>query len=320
MVVIEVISEGNIPRFERVSSSVIRIGRALDNDIIIDDLYIDPHHLELNVSESGAWQVVDLDTQNGIQIDRRTLTQANIASGDEFTIGKSRLRIFDEFHQMPTALSLRNLEHLLLNFASKPLLVGLISLVALTPCLTLYFNSIGNEISAERYLMAAFSSVVGIVFVGAFWSFLAKLLKGQFRIIITLIIAMTIISISTFLKPVISTVYYNFPGVSGVNALQTLLSAMLLGLYLYLMMTITTRLKQRIVLGISSLVALGMIAIYIVGQYSDRDQFQFYPVYDGAVYSPQFLLRSGHSTEDYLEKLTGVFAEADELAAVDEED
>ena len=107
MVVIEIIgSEGKTPRFERPRQSVIHIGRALDNDVIIDDPYIDAHHIVLDTSEEH-WHVTDLDSANGTFKARNSIKTASVESGDELLIGKTHIRIFSVDHQVPAARSLR---------------------------------------------------------------------------------------------------------------------------------------------------------------------------------------------------------------------
>ena len=158
MVVIEIIgAEGKVPRFERPTQAVIRIGRALDNDVIIDDPYIDPHHIVLDVSDPDAWQVTDLESRNGTFKGHGAVTEQAIASGDELLIGKTRVRFFKVDHRVPAARSLNDLEHRLLAFNAIPALIGLMISLAVLPCIALYLNSAGTDIKLDRYVMASTS-------------------------------------------------------------------------------------------------------------------------------------------------------------------
>ncbi len=47
----------------------LRIGRALDNDVVLDDPHCAAHHAVLRVDEQGQAQLHDLDTVNRIYID-----------------------------------------------------------------------------------------------------------------------------------------------------------------------------------------------------------------------------------------------------------
>ena len=54
------------------------IGRALDNDIILSDLSVSPHHLTIEKEESGLFVVTNLSDENGTQIHKKKL---NVGEG-----------------------------------------------------------------------------------------------------------------------------------------------------------------------------------------------------------------------------------------------
>ena len=55
---------GQVDQRIAVAPGRITVGRALDNDVILDDPYVCPHHLALEV-ESGHVTLEDLDSVNG---------------------------------------------------------------------------------------------------------------------------------------------------------------------------------------------------------------------------------------------------------------
>jgi hypothetical protein len=64
------------------------IGRAYDNDVIIDDPFVAPHHLRVERLDDGRLHVVDLDSRNGLH-----LTQPQRRVREAFVSGDMRLRI-----------------------------------------------------------------------------------------------------------------------------------------------------------------------------------------------------------------------------------
>ncbi len=52
------------------SAASIRIGRALDNDLVLDDPYCAAHHARLEIGIDGTARLVDLGTGNGIVTSR----------------------------------------------------------------------------------------------------------------------------------------------------------------------------------------------------------------------------------------------------------
>ncbi len=68
-------------------SSVIRIGRDEDNDIVLADLWVSGKHAEIRRKGSG-FVLVDLNSTNGLHYNGRRVPRAALSPGDVFTIGR----------------------------------------------------------------------------------------------------------------------------------------------------------------------------------------------------------------------------------------
>lgn len=75
----------------------LTLGRALDNDVVIDDPYVAPHHATLVPGDGGTLQLQVGNTANGVRLGTRQLaagtTEALPAGGAAFTIGQTALRL-----------------------------------------------------------------------------------------------------------------------------------------------------------------------------------------------------------------------------------
>ena len=72
----------------------ITIGRALDNDLVLDDPHCAAHHARLEVTEDGAARLFDLGTRNGIVSARNNRAAVfNINSDEPFRLGHTLIRI-----------------------------------------------------------------------------------------------------------------------------------------------------------------------------------------------------------------------------------
>ncbi|MFD9517633.1 FHA domain-containing protein [Streptomyces sp. NPDC059979] len=74
-----------------LARTAVRIGRATDNDLVIDDLIVSRKHAELHALADGGYEIVDLGSHNGtylngVRLDRRA---AALAEGDIVGIGHS---------------------------------------------------------------------------------------------------------------------------------------------------------------------------------------------------------------------------------------
>lgn len=72
----------------RIEKPVIKIGRQLDNDIIVEDKRVSRYHAQIKFESNGQFTIYDLGSTNGITVNGTPhLRQHTMRSGDRFTIG-----------------------------------------------------------------------------------------------------------------------------------------------------------------------------------------------------------------------------------------
>ncbi|MGW6916781.1 FHA domain-containing protein [Kitasatospora sp. NPDC054939] len=67
----------------------VRIGRALDNDIVVSDLQVSRHHAELHQLPDGRYEIVDLGSHNGIFLNGQRVQRQLMGPQDRLTVGHS---------------------------------------------------------------------------------------------------------------------------------------------------------------------------------------------------------------------------------------
>ncbi|KAA0929693.1 ABC transporter ATP-binding protein/permease, partial [Streptomyces apricus] len=67
----------------------VRIGRAADNDLVVDDLSVSRLHAELRALPDGTYEIADLGSHNGTFLNGRPVTRARIDDGDVVGVGHS---------------------------------------------------------------------------------------------------------------------------------------------------------------------------------------------------------------------------------------
>ena len=104
---------GHVEQRVAINASDVRIGRAYDNELILDDIHVSPHHA-LVTDADGHCVLRDLSSVNGIRVDTasRRVSELVLDGEKAFTLGLSQLRYrpLDTF--VPEALPLRERRHL----------------------------------------------------------------------------------------------------------------------------------------------------------------------------------------------------------------
>jgi hypothetical protein len=91
-------ANGSVRERVTLSGKALRIGRALDNDLVLDDPHCAAHHAVLRVDEQGQAQLHDLGTVNGICVDagwrkpKRHSTYA-VIDDSKIQLGASSIRV-----------------------------------------------------------------------------------------------------------------------------------------------------------------------------------------------------------------------------------
>jgi hypothetical protein len=77
-------------RHFRLKLPLIRIGRRLDNDLVLDDPHVSREHMLLK-AERGRYQLVDLDSTSGTRVNGRNVTEHLLRPGDVINVAAVEL-------------------------------------------------------------------------------------------------------------------------------------------------------------------------------------------------------------------------------------
>ena len=111
LAILEVLDrDGVVRQAVRVPAWPVRVGRALDNDLVLDDPHVAPHHFEVD-ERDGRVEVRVGDTENGVSSQRRRHARGDaIPVGDvplRLDIGDTHLRLRLATHAVAPELPLR---------------------------------------------------------------------------------------------------------------------------------------------------------------------------------------------------------------------
>jgi len=167
--IVEVLDRvGTVLSRVRIGDRPLTVGRAFDNDVILDDMYVDARHARIHVAEDGSVEIEDLGSINGlVQLQgKERMPRLAVQPGTQVQLGRTILRFRDPDEPVPPALTERAAAGLPVHgLLDKPwwraaMCIGAVALVILLSWLMLY----------ERQSAAiAIGIGIGYLLFGALW-------------------------------------------------------------------------------------------------------------------------------------------------------
>jgi hypothetical protein len=169
---------------QRVHGASLTIGRAWDNDIVVDDPHVAAHHLRLTRGDDGTWVAEDLGSVNGLHIGdtRQRHERIVLATGMSLRIGQTLLRVHDAHEPVAPEVVLTHRR------SHWPIALALLALVFLLELLQLWLGETG-EPKLIRYLTQLLILAAAVILWTSGWAVDTRLFAGHARFGTHLLIA-----------------------------------------------------------------------------------------------------------------------------------
>jgi hypothetical protein len=184
---IEVLArDGEVLARERIDAPEARIGRAFDNDVVVNDPHVAPHHLRVYRGEDGELVAEDLGTLNGLYAEHgaRRVERLSLARESSIRIGRTTLRVHDA--AQPVAAEKLLTPPRAHAAWSASLAAGLFILILFVNWLELT-----AEPSANLVLLPLLGLATALAVWTGLWSVVARIFSGQAQFALHLRIAVT---------------------------------------------------------------------------------------------------------------------------------
>ena len=167
---------GDVVSRQRFTATPITIGRAYDNDVVVDDPHVAAHHLRIVRSDEGVLKAEDLGSRNGLYLGRGRDKRSEIAlDGDhELSIGTTMLRV------RTASFAVADEQPVIRGVRFWPAAIACIAGVFLLAVLDLWLSET-TEPKLIRYFTPLLI-IAGIVVVWtAGWSVITRVFRGHAR-------------------------------------------------------------------------------------------------------------------------------------------
>lgn len=159
----------------RVTSGSLTLGRAWDNDIVLDDPHVAAHHVRLDLGDDGSWTAHDLGSINGLYVEGERGRRDHVALAPHVTlqVGQCLLRLHRGDEEVAPELPLQRR-------SPWPVALLLVALVLLAALLELWRGETG-EPKLIRYVSGALALATVLALWTATWALLSRLFSGHAR-------------------------------------------------------------------------------------------------------------------------------------------
>jgi hypothetical protein len=184
---IEVLTHhGDVATRIPVEHEVARVGRAFDNDVVVDDPHVAPHHVRIYRGDDDELVVEDLASLNGLfpEHGAHRVPRLSLARHSGFRIGRTTLRVRDAAHPVAP-------ERLLTPPRAHARWAGLLATVLILMLLVLQWLGFTTQPNANAVFLPLLGFVTVLALWTSLWAVLSRIFFGQAQFALMLRIAVT---------------------------------------------------------------------------------------------------------------------------------
>lgn len=296
----------------KVNQFPATIGRALDNDIILSDLSVSPHHLKIDKTENGDIEVTNISNENGTTLNKEDMAEGQgnlISCPSTLWLGHSKIRLLSpDMPVEPTKLWACSgifclLTKKLWAFTLTFILLGLFTLDHYlgTPVDKPISYFINESFTSVLYLIGFFLIIAGI----------SRLATHRWDLVPALSIATLFFLVPKLFSYSSELINYYFSSTTFSTISMYLLDFFLLPVLLVLFMTRIAHSPLWPSIGVSLLVSSPFIALKAKELADDftRPDFSQLPSYNKTLSSFDIRKEKSISTIDFLDQADTYLAE-----------
>jgi hypothetical protein len=289
--IIEVLHPDGARSRHALNGNVLTLGRALGNDVVLDDPYVDASHARLSLDDNGSVLVEDLGSVNGlVSGEERIFGRTVVRPGGILRVGRTTLRFRDPNELVPPALLDRPAAA---NapvvpsaktrwFTSTPAGLGIAVLALVAFGVSAWLRSSGRS-SASSIVSASLGFAAIVTIWAGLWSLASRIIVHQFRFLGHLSVASAVALGGLAWGVTDDWLEFFFPNSSFIGVFGTLALLVLVGVLVAGHLALTSVMPRRRQWKVAGIVAATVIAIGMLSALSKDDSFSDVPKYPASL-------------------------------------
>ena len=296
---------GRVAELTRSREGSLTIGRSFKNDLVLTDMHVAPRQIEI-LQNGGQWELSVLDHTNPVHHNGKKIGAESpvIQSGDQLTVGRTKLLLFSEGHVVEHTRKLV-LSSWLSRESINPILpIVILLLVCLFDFTLAYFEG-STTLTWEELASGELLSVVLIVVWAGVWAISGRIVRHQYHFRLQVIATSAVFLFASLVGVLAEYLAYPFHRPSADELIGWAVFFVTLSLLLHLNLVVATNI-QRTVLTSSVLAGLVTVVAYGFYLFKEPEELQYKPIYSADLKPPILGFYRGGSLEDYFSKLSTV--------------
>jgi len=282
----------------------VRIGRAYDNDLILEDPYVAPHHAVVQRAPTGELEIVDAGSRNGLfrARSRERVERERIDPGARYRVGRTEIRVRSSAHAVADELVDRPTPR------REPIAAFSAVLAVLAAVLLYVWGGTIEPLEPAKLAQAPMTVVLALLLWSAAWALAGRVFLGASRFA-----AHVTVAALAFLGAIASENWDYVAFALSAPAAKQLAIAVLVaclawGLWRHL--SLVMRNPGRGTAAVALAVAAGCVGLQTLSEYVARADNLTHMTYLKAVKAPPVRLAKGGGITEFF---AGTAALADEL-------
>ena len=317
--IVEVVDSrgGTVKARLRLDGTPLSVGRGFDNDLILDDLYVDARHARISVGPDGEVEIEDLGSINGLVVvnEPGRVPLVHARAGTQVRMGRTILRFRDPAEPVPPALpdaiEINRIAQLLGDFRARTA-ICLAALALLTGYVWLgsYERDSGNAVAALSVLFV----LLGVMWAGM-WAIASRALVSRFNFTAHLTIMALVAVPAVLLTSLESWAAFIVPDGALLTPISVLAWTALFTAALALHLSLSSTMDRMRRWRAAAITVGGLVLTGGLLAWAGRDVFTDVPVFSGVVKPVYGGMLPTMDVPEFSDVVAELTRETDELAA-----
>ena len=291
----------------------LTIGRALDNDIILSDETVSPHHAVIRCSANGDVVVEDLESLNGTRAEFAVEpgSEVILRSGTEYSFGRQGVRIFNTDHYVPPAVKIGSADGIVNRLSSGRYLASSLSIALALAIGEQWLNTYKPVVWAE-FAVGVFGVLAIGVALATFWAIVGRVIKheGHFQTQLTLILVYLLIQ-SAIVSCYELVLFNSLNEIISACVFSALSFSVLAGVFWFNLL-IATHLNSRQRWRFATVLSAVLLALSLFPEILKQTEFSDSPRYIKEIMPPFLRITDGNDVERFIEESSALFDETNQ--------